>query len=167
MPAVPVSIDATTGSSIGPDEDEDLHEHEDLPPVSPAARAHGWPVGHGQLLDTLHTDGFPLQALVLMQEPALSGAQVEVRPLGVLYLADGGQVQDAVLGVADVPALGAMVDSSDMKAWHATPGAWMSALGRLDRSHDCRLRGSGSQADAERLIARAHREYLRLTGCLE
>jgi inorganic pyrophosphatase len=47
-----------------------------------------YPADYGYLPDTLAEDGDPLDALVLIDEPAFPGCHVRARPLGVFWMRD-------------------------------------------------------------------------------
>jgi len=58
-----------------------------------------YPANYGYVPQTLWDDGDPLDVLVLGAEPLLPGCLVEVRPIGVLDMQDGGEGDAKVLGV--------------------------------------------------------------------
>ncbi|MGJ5756372.1 inorganic diphosphatase [Streptomyces puniciscabiei] len=159
MPRITVDIDATASSTIRTSEDG----------ASGRLTSTGWPVGHGRIPDTLDADGSPLDALVLMPEPALAGATVPAWPLGVLHRLVNQAVPAApvLLCVAEDPSFIGLVDTGDLPRWHAEGDAWAAVLARLQHLDAGEVTDCGSRAEAEHLISTAHHAYERLTGCLE
>ncbi|GAA3895812.1 inorganic diphosphatase [Streptomyces sp. NPDC003328] len=164
MPKIAITVDATVASSIRCDEEI----------AGPSAylepEAHGtagWPVGHGSVVNTLGDDGRPLEALVLMCEPALPGDALQARPVATLHLSTPGRAVNEVLCVAEAPCFGDLADSRDLPRWHAEPGAWAEALARLTPGRTYRVAGCGPARETEELLSAARQCYLRLTGCLE
>ena len=47
-----------------------------------------YPADYGFMPETLALDGDPLDVLVLVTEPTFPGCVVEVKPIGVFYMAD-------------------------------------------------------------------------------
>lgn len=58
-----------------------------------------YPANYGFAPQTLWDDGDPLDVLVLGAEPLVPGCLVEVRPIGVLDMVDGGEGDAKVLAV--------------------------------------------------------------------
>ena len=58
-----------------------------------------YPGDYGFIPQTLHTDGDPLDVLVMTNEPTFAGCVIEARPLGVYGLVDKGQLDDKILAV--------------------------------------------------------------------
>ncbi|MEI8361341.1 MAG: inorganic diphosphatase [bacterium] len=58
-----------------------------------------YPVDYGYILETLAPDGDHLDVLVVTDSPSLTGSVVEVRPLGILRMTDGGEQDDKVIAV--------------------------------------------------------------------
>ncbi len=59
-----------------------------------------YPADYGIIPQTLAEDGDPLDALVLLTNPGYPGVLVEVRPIGILAMKDGGKNDDKILSVA-------------------------------------------------------------------
>jgi len=59
-----------------------------------------YPTAYGFVPNTLYTDGDPLDILVLIDEPTFTGCLIEVRPIGVMRMIDGGQQDDKIVSVA-------------------------------------------------------------------
>jgi inorganic pyrophosphatase len=58
-----------------------------------------YPANYGFVPQTLWDDGDPLDVLVLGYEPLVPGCLIEVRPIGVLDMVDGGDGDAKVLAV--------------------------------------------------------------------
>ena len=58
-----------------------------------------YPGDYGFIPQTLHTDGDPLDVVVMTNVPTFSGCVIEARPLGVLGLIDKEQIDDKILAV--------------------------------------------------------------------
>src|SRR5437763_15872811 len=58
-----------------------------------------YPADYGFIDETLGGDGDPLDALVLVEEPTFPGCEIEVRPVGVLKMADEKGEDEKVLTV--------------------------------------------------------------------
>lgn len=164
MPRIAIEVDATVGTTIKRDDqpteltDVQIEAHGDV----------GWPVGHGYVTDTLADDGRPLEALVLMGEPARPGDDVAAWPVAVLHLATKkGQPVEEVLCVAEAACFTDLVDLSDLPRWHAEPDVWAEALSRLAPGTEYRVAGYGPVREADSLLSSAHHAYLRMTGCMD
>jgi inorganic pyrophosphatase len=74
-----------------------------------------YPTDYGYVLDTLGSDGDPLDALVVVTEPTFPGCVIRARPIGVLGMRDEKGSDDKLLtvpvgdprfeGIADIAAL--------------------------------------------------------------
>ncbi len=58
-----------------------------------------YPGDYGFVPQTLHDDGDPLDAIVLVREPTFPGCVIQARPVGVFHLIDGGDADDKILCV--------------------------------------------------------------------
>lgn len=59
----------------------------------------GYPTDYGYIPDTLCEDGDPLDALVVIDESLPHGVVVPVRPVGVLYFEDEGEMDEKLICV--------------------------------------------------------------------
>lgn len=59
----------------------------------------GYPADYGYIPDTLCEDGDPLDALVVIDESVPVNVVVPSRPIGVLYMIDGGEADEKVICV--------------------------------------------------------------------
>jgi len=104
---------------------------------------------------------------VLMPEPALPGVEVQARPVAMLHLVGPDRETEELVCVSDNVCFDDLVDVSDLPRWHADPAAWAAALQRLSPGSPGVVVGCGQRAEAERWLAEAQDEFIRLTGCLE
>jgi len=58
-----------------------------------------YPGDYGFVPRTLALDADPLDVLILVSEPTFSGCLVVARPIGILKMVDGGEIDDKVLAV--------------------------------------------------------------------
>ena len=58
-----------------------------------------YPANYGSLPRTLAGDGDPLDALVLTRAPLHPGTLIRFRPVGVLWMIDGGDRDEKIIGV--------------------------------------------------------------------
>ncbi|MEU1414825.1 inorganic diphosphatase [Streptomyces sp. NPDC049097] len=164
MPKIAITVDATVASTIRRD-GETAEPNADVQPE--AHGTGGWPVGHGCVVNTLGDDGRPVEALVLMCEPALPGDDLQAWPVATLHLSTPGRDVNEVLCVAEDPCFGDLADTGDLPRWHAEPDVWAEALARLTPGRTYQVAGCGPARETEELLSAAHHCYLRLTGCLE
>ena len=59
-----------------------------------------YPGDYGLLPRTLSEDADPLDVLVLVKEPTFAGCIVQCRPLGLLRMRDGGDLDEKIIAVA-------------------------------------------------------------------
>lgn len=77
-------IDADTGHIV-------VDRYQSMPVIYPA--------NYGSITSSLGGDNDPLDALVYTREPIVPGAIIKVRPIGVLKMIDGGEVDDKIVAV--------------------------------------------------------------------
>ncbi len=58
-----------------------------------------YPSDYGFIVDTLGQDGDPLDALVLLWEPTFPGCLIEVKPIGIFKMIDGGDHDEKIICV--------------------------------------------------------------------
>ena len=54
---------------------------------------------YGSIPSTVGPDGDPLDALVITRQPIYPGALIRVRPIGIMKMIDGGDVDDKIVAV--------------------------------------------------------------------
>lgn len=63
------------------------------------AMSMAYPANYGSIPSTIGPDGDPLDALVITRQPIYPGTFIRVRPIGLLKMIDGGDVDDKVVAV--------------------------------------------------------------------
>jgi inorganic pyrophosphatase len=58
-----------------------------------------YPANYGSIPSTVGPDGDPLDALVITRQAVYPGALMRVRPIGILKMIDGGDVDDKIVAV--------------------------------------------------------------------
>lgn len=58
-----------------------------------------YPIDYGFIPETYAPDGDPLDVLLLVTEPTFPGCMIEVKPIGIMYMLDGGDADDKILCV--------------------------------------------------------------------
>ncbi|MFJ7244367.1 inorganic diphosphatase [Kitasatospora sp. NPDC098652] len=163
MSEITVIVEAIAGSDF-------THEpRAPLPGASWAGRPlRGCPVGTGYVAGTLGEDADPVRALVLLNDTAQPGEGVRARPVALLHGERDDRAADEVVCVdADDHDFDQLTGPPDLDDWHARPEHLAAVLDRVDRGHHWHSTGTEGQGAAEELLARAHRSYERLTGCLD
>jgi inorganic pyrophosphatase len=150
MSQITVTVRRTAGSGSGA-------SHGDV-----EGRMTGRALGLGNVPDTFTEDARPLDALVLMSEPALLGLSLTARPVGLLHLEIDGAVCDEVLcaGERDARALGDLAHPESNEPL-------CEAVRRLHPNHWCVVRGGQDTEHAEQVLDQARGHYQRLTGALD
>jgi inorganic pyrophosphatase len=58
-----------------------------------------YPTNYGSIPSTVGADGDPLDALVITRQPIYPGALIRVRPIGIMKMIDGGDIDDKIVAV--------------------------------------------------------------------
>ena len=58
-----------------------------------------YPTAYGFVPSTIFSDGDPVDIMVLIEESTFVGCMIEVRPLGVMRMIDGGKQDDKIIAV--------------------------------------------------------------------
>jgi len=58
-----------------------------------------YPTNYGSIPSTVGPDGDPLDALVITRQPIYPGALIRVRPIGIMKMIDGGDIDDKIVAV--------------------------------------------------------------------
>lgn len=124
-----------------------------------------YPANYGALPSTLAGDGDPLDALVLTREPLPLGVLLRFRPVAVLRMLDGGDVDHKLVGVpaddvdpgyahirdiADLPALERERIEAFFRVYKQLPAA---------DAGDVLLQGWGDAAEARAMLEEARARY--------
>jgi inorganic pyrophosphatase len=78
-----------------------------------------YPANYGSITRTKAADGDPLDVLVFTRQPVQPGATMRVRPIGLLKMIDGGDIDDKVIAVPVTkldPTYGAIAKIEDLPA---------------------------------------------------
>lgn len=120
-----------------------------------------YPADYGFFERTLGGDGDPLDALVLLAEPAAPGVLVAVRAVGVLHMADdhGDDPKIICVPAAD-PRWSSVRDIVDVPTdQQARIAHFFSHYKDLEPGTSVSVRGFAGKEEADRLIAAAVRAY--------
>lgn len=119
-----------------------------------------YPANYGSIDGTLAGDGDPLDILVYSRSPIISGARIEVRPIGILRMVDAGEDDQKIIAV---PVSG--VDSSydgikSISDLPAGTGARLAAFFRMykqdtDGNSPVMLSGYGDINEAKAVLRAA------------
>ena len=58
-----------------------------------------YPTNYGSIPSTVGPDGDPFDALVITRQPVYPGALIRVRPIGIMKMIDGGDIDDKIVAV--------------------------------------------------------------------
>ena len=125
-----------------------------------ARRMSGYALGSGTVAETLGPDGRPVQALVLMREPALPTREFAADPVGLLHLHLDGAEHTVILGVApgqDPAPLGDLTQS-------ALNEPLCEAIHRLHHDHPCVVLQTQDAPAAHTVLDRARAQFRAMTG---
>jgi inorganic pyrophosphatase len=114
-----------------------------------------YPLDYGFVPGTLAEDGDPLDALVLLDEPAFPGCSVLARPVAVFWMSDEHGPDAKILTVpARDPRAAALQDLGDVPA-HLTAeiAHFFDIYKELEPGKDTDVRGWQGRAAAEQVIA--------------
>lgn len=116
-----------------------------------------YPADYGFIEGTLGKDGDPLDALVLLAEPAFPGVLVAVRPVGVFAMTDEHGEDEKILAVPDGdPRWDQVQDVDDLPAeWKARVEHFFAQYKDLEPGKSVTVRGFADRREAERLVAEA------------
>jgi inorganic pyrophosphatase len=116
-----------------------------------------YPVDYGFILHTLAEDGDPLDAMVLLGEPAFPGSYVITRPVGVFWMTDEHGPDAKILAVpARDPRYDSLQDLPDIPAHlRAEISHFFDVYKDLEPGKSTDVRGWQDRAAAEREIAAA------------
>src|SRR5579862_7514293 len=117
----------------------------------------GFPADYGFVTGTLGEDGDPLDAVVLLEEPAVAGCVVAARAVGVLRMADEAGPDAKLVCVPAEPAPWA-----DATGLDDVPAPWLHAIREFFEAYKedepgrwSRTGGFGGAEEAEAHLARA------------
>lgn len=119
-----------------------------------------YPADYGFIPETRADDGDHLDVLVLTGSPAMTGSYVEVRPLGVMHMMDGGVPDDKILSVqANNPRYQEIRDIEDLREHTLLElKHFFEEYKRLENKN-VEIDGFDNRAVAIEIIKRTHEEY--------
>ncbi len=120
-----------------------------------------YPTDYGFVLDTLATDGDPVDALIVVNEPTFSGCVVLARPIGVLAMRDEKGRDDKLLTVPEGdPRFHSIVDVADLSpSWLAEIEYFFATYKTLERKMT-QVIGWQSWESAQQVITEGRARFL-------
>ncbi|MER8072976.1 inorganic diphosphatase [Streptomyces sp. NPDC094034] len=123
-----------------------------------------YPANYGSVPQSVGGDGDPLDGLVLTREPMTPGSVINVRPIGVLHMVDGGESDEKIVSV---PAEDVDPTYADVKNITDLPSAEQQRIEAFFRVYkqlpkggkDVVLNGYGNASEASRLVQDSVRSY--------
>jgi len=121
-----------------------------------------YPTDYGFVMNTLATDGDPVDALVVVNEPTFPGCVVAARPIGVLAMRDEKGPDDKLLTVPEGdPRFHAIADVADLSPnWLAEIEYFFATYKTLERKMT-QVIGWHNWEAADRLIQEGRARFLR------
>lgn len=115
-----------------------------------------YPTDYGYVVGTTGSDGDPLDALVLVEEPTFPGCRVQARPIGVLRMKDQGQLDQKVLAVPEAdPRFHGVSDLADLQVhWPREIENFFNTYKMLE-GRETSVDGWGDSEEANRLLERS------------
>lgn len=119
-----------------------------------------YPADYGFVPETRAEDGDHLDVLVLTGSPSMPGCIMEVRPIGIMHMEDGGEPDDKVLVVqANNPRYTEIKDINDLREHTlAEIKHFFEEYKRLEEKH-VSVAGFNDKAAAIEAIKRTHEAY--------
>jgi inorganic pyrophosphatase len=119
-----------------------------------------YPGDYGFVPRTLHSDGDPLDVVVMTNEPTFSGCVIEARPLGVFRLVDKGDNDDKILAVPHTdPLFSEYRDLDDVPVHFKEEMAHFFTVYKDLEMAEVEVKGWDDQDDAYEEIEQAVRRY--------
>jgi inorganic pyrophosphatase len=124
-----------------------------------------YPGDYGFVPGTLADDGDPLDVLTLVSEPSFTGCLIEVRPLGVLDLMDGTEMDHKILAVPN--------RSPRYEQIHTVDQVWPHLRREIEHfftiykeleGKQTRIEGWRGPIDARKLVIDSRQAYLDRKG---
>jgi inorganic pyrophosphatase len=125
-----------------------------------------YPEDYGYVPGTLASDGDPLDALVLLEEPTFPGCHIKARPVGVFMMRDeAGDDAKLPCVIASDPRQADVQDLSDLPAHELEEIAHFFAIYKsLEPGKRTELGGWKDRKAAEAILAEARQRYLDQPG---
>lgn len=125
-----------------------------------------YPADYGFIPDTLARDGDHLDALVIVEEPAVPGSLLPARPIGVLEMADEKGEDEKILAVPTGDPRFADIHSLDdlPRHWRLEIRTFFDTYKALEGGKGSTVRGWRGLTAAWRAIEDAREAYRRAHG---
>jgi len=119
-----------------------------------------YPVDYGFIPETYAPDGDPLDVLLLITEPTFPGCIVEVKPIGIMYMVDGGDADDKVLCVPVTDPVANEIKSLDQVNPHTLKEIehFFEVYKDLEKKK-VEVKGWGDAAEARQVIADCYNSF--------
>jgi len=119
-----------------------------------------YPVDYGFIPETYAPDGDPLDVLLLVTEPTFPGCIVEVKPIGIMYMIDGGDADDKVLCVPVTDPVANRLESlSDVNSHTLKEIEHFFEVYKDLEKKKVTIKGWGDVAEAKEVIASCYNNY--------
>jgi len=121
-----------------------------------------YPSDYGFILDTLGSDGDPLDALVLLWEPTFPGCHIDVKPIGLFKMWDekGGDEKILCVPIHD-PYWGELDSLADVPKHLMTEIAHFFGIYKDLEKKKVGVEGWADRDEALRIIREAQERYVR------
>jgi len=119
-----------------------------------------YPTEYGYINQTLGDDGDPLDAMVVTSFPTFPGCVIEARPVGVLYMIDGGDKDEKILCVpVDDPRFAGVDDMDGIKPHILKEIEHFFQVYKDLENKKVDTQGWGNAADAKKIIRECIANY--------
>lgn len=119
-----------------------------------------YPGDYGFIPQTYFEDGDPMDILVMMNEPTFPGCVVECRPVGMLKMIDGGEMDYKVLAVpATDPNFDEYMDLSDLPTHFPREVEHFFQVYKQLQGHKAHTEGWVNAADTKAAIQASIQHY--------
>ena len=121
-----------------------------------------YPADYGFVPETRAEDGDHLDVLILTGSPAMTGTMLEVRPVGVMHMKDGGVPDEKILTVqANNPRYTEINDLSDLREHTLLELKHFFEEYKKLENKNVEIDGFADKAAALEIIKRTHEEYMQ------
>lgn len=119
-----------------------------------------YPADYGFIPETRAEDGDHLDVLVLTGSPALSGSFMEVRPIGVMHMIDGGVPDEKIIAVeAKSPRYKEILDLADVREHTLLEIRHFFEEYKKLENKNVEIDGFDGKVEALKIIEKTHEEY--------
>lgn len=123
-----------------------------------------YPADYGFVPETRAEDGDHLDILIFTGSPAMSGSFMEVRPIGVMHMTDGGVPDEKILAVqANNPRYKEIKDVDDLREHTLTEIKHFFEQYKVLENKLVEIDGFEGKEKALEIIKRTNEEYLKET----